>query len=301
MKVTFEKLKGIRLPREIEFSPNGDILTIRMNEKGVNENMQEDEAAFEAWALVARAKEYKKIQLDISALPDGEKVGIYTLPEHLHLNRFIYRALKFSENFDWFTLSPKLEKKVEQFRKALERETLVYNVPTQEAKETAENSEAKMERRLISNVNETNKLLDANVEMYYSQLPVGLFRGKKSKSTMVFPGGSAAIDLWGIENDTFHLVELKVGKNKGLGVLSELFFYVSFMFDVHCNKMAKAAENTTSRGFDELANANIKTIKGYILLEEEHSQLEEAFIGLKECKNQSMCFEKIINYQGEKF
>jgi len=280
-------MKDIERPSGICFSENGDTFIITMKKSGMESNMQKDSAAFEAWALVARSKGYSRVLLEISSLPEG-----------FHSNRFLYRALRFSESFDWFSLSPELQKWVSQFRNdKLDSGNLVYNVPTRKAKEAASNPEAQEERKFIRAPAETNKKLGANVKTYYSQLPVGLFQGKKAIGAEIFPRGTAAIDFWGLEDDVFHLVELKARDNYSLGVLSELFFYVNFVYDMHCKKMATPSEKTKLRGFDELLNSQIKKVKGYILLQKSHPQLKDAFAELKKCKEENMCFERIISYE----
>jgi len=63
------------------------------------------------------------------------------------------------------------------------------------------------------------------------QFPLGLFDGKKSSTTRVFPGGAAQADLWSYDaaSRTLNLVELKVGGNATVGVLPEAFTYARLL------------------------------------------------------------------------
>lgn len=71
------------------------------------------------------------------------------------------------------------------------------------------------------------------------QFKVGLFKKEFSNDSIadknkVFPGDSAAIDLWGVtqsQPNDFYLFELKY-KNKMIGTITEVFFYANYMYDL---------------------------------------------------------------------
>ena len=68
-------------------------------------NMQEDESAFESWALVLKYYSKDKIEtviIDWEDIPAKEKDGTY------HYNRFVYRLAKFSQSYDWVELAKPL-------------------------------------------------------------------------------------------------------------------------------------------------------------------------------------------------
>lgn len=90
------------------------------------------------------------------------------------------------------------------------------------------------------------------------QFPLGLFDGKKSHHTRLFPGGGAQADLWSYDEKTrtLHLVELKVGKNAEVGIIPEALTYARLLqrFAAHeeatwskewsGSKAARSAERT---------------------------------------------------------
>ena len=63
------------------------------------------------------------------------------------------------------------------------------------------------------------------------QLPVGLFNGAVNSASRWTPAGKSQVDLWGWSPDgtTLHLVELKAGDNRPLGVLPEAFYYARLL------------------------------------------------------------------------
>jgi len=278
-----------RLPSAIVFSESMDGGTFKMcMDLGcATANMQEDKAAFEAWALCARAAGYVRVELSGNGLPQASEIS---KPKRLHYNRFLYRALRFAEGFAWFALSPDLEQKAKEFEsKELLENNLFVSAPECEASLVGNTPEAKKERELIR-----PRPLDAlsNIDVspkYHSQLPVGLFYKEVKNEAAIFPGDKAAIDIWGLSGNTFHLVELKVGKASKLGVLSETFFYACFVRDMYCRfhleRKASADQiEKNYRGYGELVKANINSVVAHILTEHKRQQLIAAFAVLQECK-----------------
>ncbi len=288
-KVNGEK---IYVPRDIGFEEKNHQLTLTMKQGGIDANMQENRASFEAWALLGKSKGYKKV---ILKLEDNIQID-----KEKHYNRFLYRVYNFDKLFDWFTISPKLEKEVKKFIKNLGEKDLYYNVPDSDAKGNPTHKEAIMEEHFTTDTKDANEKLHLKVKKYYSQLPVGLFDGKPTNNSRIFTGGKSAIDFWGITGNTLNVVELKAGKNKSLGVLSELFFYTCLMRDIHIRKIANPRyKDSKYRGFDELMKTDIKQVKGHILTEQEHSQIKYAYEELKKAneKDKTICFaDKICKY-----
>ena len=277
------KLNGINIPRDIIFEESDDRNTLILTMKyiGITDNMQEYRAAFEAWALLGKAKKYDKVVLNIenNLVVESKKV--------LHYNRFLYRVYNFNKLFDWFEMSNDLACRVNDFyNKYFNGSRLVYNVPTPEDekylnKPTVTVTEHYMEDFFISHKDITNNILGINTKEYFSQLPVGLFYNEKRDDDehRIFTGRKSAIDFWTVVDDTLNIIELKIGNNKKIGVLSELFFYTCLMRDLHINKIAEPSEQTDIRGFNKIQN--IKKIKSFILLEKQHKWLKDAYEELK--------------------
>ena len=80
-------------------------------------NMQDTKACFEAWCLIIKAKTSNpglKIELDVKNITVADYDG--KLPKNGHWGRFLYRILKFSEQYkQWFELSTTLGKIKDKF------------------------------------------------------------------------------------------------------------------------------------------------------------------------------------------
>lgn len=299
MFCNFEKLKGINIPRDIEFEESKDkaTLILTMKHVGIVGNMQDDHSAFEAWALLGKAKKYEKIKLNIESLNIEKK-------ELGHYNRFLYRVKCFNELFDWFYISEELEKRINEFKNTyLNRKTLIYNVPTKSSKSSKASdkiSEHVMENFFITHKDITNEKLGINAQEYFSQLPVGLFYEEKKDNNRIFTGKKSAIDFWSITDNILNIIELKIGDNNGLGVLSEIFFYTCLMRDIYIKKIAQPSNHKNNvRGFDKLMNTNIKQIRAFILLEEKHPHLDLAYNEIRKVSNsckEIIFAENIIEY-----
>lgn len=297
MKCKLERLKGIDVPNSINFIEQGNKLIIRMPKEAILDNMQENRSAFEAWALLGKSKGYSNVKLEIE-----ENINYEKIEKRGHFNRFLYRVKCFNEIIKWFEISEKLNGYVKNFEEELEKNTLFYNVPNDvEVESKGLNSKGKptesaIECEFANNVDLTNKILGIKVKKYYQQMPVGLFKEKISNNTRLFTGGKSAIDFWGISGNTLNIIELKVGNNKKLGVISEIFFYTCIMRDFHIkDNFAKPSNyKKVGRGFDIIKN--IKKVNGIILTEEKHTRIDEVYNELRESlKNEkTISFEKDI-------
>jgi len=288
------KISKSKLTKGISFSENRETFLMNMCKKSTTSNMQEDRAAFEAWALYAISAGYKKV-----ILSEQDFSGKLSAAEILHYNRFLYRVLQFTKGFEWFSVSDNLNKKISTFENTfLLKKDLMVNIPSKRAKSDTDNPEAKIERLLISKEKLTfmNNMLALNIEKYYNQLPVGLFSEKVARETQIFPGRKAAIDIWGIDGNLFHLIELKVKENKSLGVLSEIFFYANFINDMFCKRRLERVKTTRIRGFNKLIEANIKYVIVYILTEDIHPELNKLFTILQQCKTEKILFKNVVEY-----
>lgn len=207
-------------------------------------NMQDTRACFEAWCLIIKAKTSNpglKIELDV----DGITVASYPggKPANGHLGRFLYRILKFSEQYNkWFELSPALEEIKKNFKNYLNTKKFETNAPLNEAETNLDKLlnkglESYVERLLVDTGSNKTKILKLSSEnaIVGRQLPVGLFEGTKAKAHMVFTGGTSAADFWAVDGDTIKVYELK-SKNPMVGIITEIFFYSNYVYDVFIEK-----------------------------------------------------------------
>jgi hypothetical protein len=256
---------GIKLPSNIDFGLNNKTLVFNMT-KGLFENMQEDSAAFEGWAICLKANMPENIdRVEIRwQEPDENKQA------DLHYGRFLYRAWKFTQYFDWTTCSHNFSD--------YSVDTFVLNFPQGEASVPKNNTNPEY----IAECKYVEKH-KSEFSVLNHQLPVGVFDKIVSKSTAVMVGGKGQIDIWGIKDNTLCVFELKVN-NKMVGIISELMFYVNIMYDVITGKIGygDGADKCTARSFDKLYNAikTIRNIHGFFLADELHPLITEDAIKL---------------------
>jgi phage anti-repressor protein len=309
MASQFERLKNVAFPKDIGLSEQGsDTLVMQMKRNGLGlgeaaANMQNNAAAFEAWALVIKSHGYDKVILKAD-IPDSlDHLPHLHCNQYLHYNRFLYRAQRFCDNFDWFTLSDNLKLAVSAFSHEVfdKKRNLKLNTPNNSGTAEPNRPKSKTERYFIENPDKLRELTKVNTREFFPQLPVGLFSDKVDNGTMIFPGGKAAIDLWAIEENSgaycIHVVELKKGANKSIGVLSELFFYVNFVYDFYCRKLASPGCISEDRGYAKLSDLSPKRVCGHIMVENKHPELDSALAQLALCRNKNIRFKQAITYK----
>lgn len=212
-------------------------------------NMQENAAAFEAWALIFRSHRptghdiHVCLDIDDNALPlpfQSEKDIILGRTPHFY--RFLYRVMKFTEQYKWFSVeSDTLSHAVSQFKLFLSNRRFSNNAPTGPACNIPGNIEGQVEAFLGSNGEDgANHLLTLtaakgiSIGSVYRQLPVGLFQGDAPNAdNSVFTANHSAIDLWSLSagGNRIVLYELKAN-NKMVGIITELMFYANYMYDM---------------------------------------------------------------------
>lgn len=120
------------------------------------------------------------------------------------------------------------------------------------------------------------------------QLPVGLFKDKKSDVTAVFTGKKSAIDFWLLYNNELNIYELKAN-NKMVGILTEIFFYSNYMRDVYWHNSLETKQNVeilnpkkTDRSYDKLCDGikSITKITGWLLADEFHPAITDDVINI---------------------
>lgn len=305
-KILKEDLGGKSLrsfPKDItiDYDDSKHILTMTLLPKAVGlgkgdaVNMQDNAAAFEAWCFIIKAYtniKNLKIMLDIDGVVNDRYVD--GIPSNGHLGRFLYRILKFKEQYGkWFFLSDELEDMRKNFADFLSSGKFVNNEPSKEAEddEDALGTEGYVEKRFCDDDSLGKLILGFSGEnvVMNRQLPVGLFKDKKSVENSIFTGKKSAIDFWLLDGNEFNIYELKA-KNKMVGILTEIIFYSNYVRDVYwhkklqkesCNVRLESPE-TTNRDYDKLCSISngISKITGWLLADEFHPLITEDVINI---------------------
>ena len=249
-------------------------------------NMQDDSAAFEGWAVAMHLslKKPGKVILDLDEEPEHPS----SYRGQGHLARFLYRALRFSEQYkEWFQLSDRLNREVQCFSEYLGKNTFTNNPPLREARVKNETEKGTATESVVETKLSMDGVLksvlkdvyDPGSNPVYRQLPVGLFEGGTvTAENAVFTKNTSAIDLWTWKDSNFEIVELKTN-NKMTGIVTEIFFYSNYWYDFfirtgsgfHLNEGAGADENC--RGYGDICRLNnrkIKKITGIFLADRDH-------------------------------
>jgi hypothetical protein len=262
------KIKSLKLPTYLGVTEANGVVTLSMKaikrEKqsyGVLANMQQDDAAFEGWAICMKA-----------AVPEWTFMLDWDFPEDKkdgHYQRFLYRAKRFRSLYKpWFTITDQGLEEIERFSriKDSDKPRYILNAPLGDPKRTndAEHSpENLIENTIIkTQQHELNSLF--NVKKYSRQLPVGLFVDSVAKKNAIFTHGKSAIDIWGISDDKKLIIfELKALENTTIGAISELFFYAMVMRDEQEKHFRRESKK-------ELGISETTSVKAMILAEQVH-------------------------------
>lgn len=265
------------------------VMTLTQEAGGFSEkpiNMQDNSACFEAWCLIIKAQTSNpglKIELDV----DGITVASYLSgkPVNGHLGRFLYRILKFSEQYkQWFELSPALEEIKKNFKNYLDTNKFETNAPLNEAETDLDKLlnkglERYVEQLLVDTGSYKTKILKLSSAsaIVGRQLPVGLFEAETAKGNKVFTGGTSAADFWAVDGDTVKVYELK-SKNPMVGIITEIFFYSNYVCDVFIekgNKMNPHKPKKYYRNYDKIKG---KKVQGIMLSNSDgwHASLKDA-------------------------
>ena len=274
--------------------------------EAVEKNMQSNSAAFEGWALLIHVycKFHVELDLDLEHAPSEQ-------PARGHYQRFLYRALKFSQQYSsWFSLSERLAPRVEQFRQYLyhggspahPNPTFCNGLPSKPAKDGT-SLESCVEglfageecRSVLTELTFQQAGISLIPDCVHRQLPVGLYETEKSEQNSVFTYGKSAVDLWALTTDGVVIYELKT-RNPMVGLLTELMFYANYMYDLYAarNTIWPAAppdriDVRILRGYDRLYDSyranNIKTIHAAMLTDQLHSLIAPVTQELLELMN----------------
>lgn len=275
-----EKVKDfrkVRKPRGLTVEENDNEIRLILDGKKVEEeNMQVTCNAFEGWAVAAQAcilneESNKKVVLDVKPGVHYDQDPEKTKNEG-HLARFLYRAMRFDEQYDWFMLSEELSKEVKEFRHFLESGVFINNIATCDAGNTNREEDENAIEDILSKGNTLKTVLSDVVDVgnndVFRQLPVGLFKDEVGKENRIFTGGKSAIDLWTYNNNEISIVELKY-KNRMIGIITEIFFYANYMYDLVTQNdrfiMNTTPNKTPARGYEKLTVKGFDTVNGIML------------------------------------
>ncbi len=274
-----EKVTKADLPTKYEYKLDvkSKTLTLKVKYKSMSQNMQDDEAAFDSWAIALKyyLREYVDIVIiDWDDVPNDDSVS------QRHCNRFFYRLAKFVQTYEW----------VRCLKSIPDIPTLIKcNFSTKDAatkKKHSNDSEGKSEYELECEYVKTH--MD-EYDILDHQFPVGLFNEKVSKETYYATGGKSAIDIWGIKEQQFYIFELKIPTNKPLGIISELLFYTNVIDDLfshrfmyeHGIKLKNALKKNYrnfSKFYEYYQTGNIKGITSVFLADNLHPLLTNNLI-----------------------
>ena len=248
-------------------------LILLVKNKGLTANMQDNEAAFESWAIALKyyLKDIETITIDWERDFSNGEDGF------LHYNRFVYRLAKFVQTYSWARSAKTIP--------AIP--TMLYcNVGTEEAASADKHSlgsEGWLECKYVE-----EHSMDYDVINH--QFPVGIFHEKVSRTTHYTTGGKSAIDIWAIKDDCLSIFELKKPGNKDLGIISELMFYTNIVDDILSHRImyeeesedVKDAVKDNIRGFKKFYEAyekgTINKIESIFLADNLHPLLSDELI-----------------------
>lgn len=217
--------------RDLRVTGARGAVELHLSADAVCKNMQKDAAAFEGWALALLTwGDAGRITLAWDEPPE---------PDHPHYARFLYRVERFCAVEPCVTVQA--GRRTDEWTRRHGHKRCVLNVARGKDTATpAANTEAALEMRIatLGTAEHRNLGVHANICRVARQIPVGLFHGKVSGRTAIFPGGKAAIDLLVMEADgTLCVVELKLKDRPKVGAVSELFFYTMVIQDLRAGRM----------------------------------------------------------------
>lgn len=226
-------------------------------------NMQTDNAAFEGWAVCLKAWFPSRIQKVILRwdIPSKEK-------KNPHYRRFLFRAWRFEQLYDWFTIDEYDRGEIIEF--ARNYNNLKINSSNSDPEQKG-NLENRTEYFFVKESHLARQFKDYyKTNNFDHQLHVGIKRGNEQ----FFTGGQSAIDLWGRKDSTLTIIELKC-HNIMVGIISELFLYICVTISLAKGEIS--TPNTCALEHESLLFANIRRVNTFhaeMLADEFHPLLE---------------------------
>lgn len=264
-----KKATNSKLPSRVKFQVENETVKMKFPSTAVTLNIQDDECAFEGWALVIRRWTcYNNVEISWDK-PKDINDG--------HYQRFLFRVDQFSKDFEWFLIAEECRELFHDY-KIKETGNYLLNIPSKRDEKTFRNTkEGVLEHQFVhGNLKDVLKEI-SNAVSLSRQLPVGVFENVVSKKTSIFTGGKSAIDIWGFSKENELLVfELKADNNVKVGILSELYFYVSVL------KMLKKQtfRHDNCNQEDILKIAKFDQIKAFFLCPSIHPLIDKKILDL---------------------
>lgn len=271
---------NIKLSKLIDYELSNKVLTLNLNHPC--SNMQSNEAAFEGWSIVLKSifgSEIEQVVLNINTEIEVSK-------SRFHYNRLLWRIHNFAKMFSWFAMG-NCKEAVADFMIYTFFEP-VMNVPSRNRGPVVKSEGERLVESLFINQNkpyysELKTLVDA--DFILNQIPVGLFQSDVKNDNKIFSGGSSAIDLLGFKDeDTIHLIELKMDTNIKLGVISEFLFYAFIMHGLFISKDINYSKADFPDSFSQYArllrSGTVDKISGHLFCENYHPLLDSEVIEL---------------------
>ncbi len=269
---------GVRKPKDLTFEENDTEIRLILNGNIVEKNnMQTPANAFEGWVVATRAcildlNINHKVVLDVS--PQVHYDYENTKGQE-YLARFLYRAIKFNEQYDWFELSDALAQETNRFKEFLGTGTFYNYIPSRKKGNTDEEENENIIEETLSKRKVLKDILDRTVDIgdnkVYRQLPVGLSKTGVPEDKAIFTGRKSVIDLWTYNDTEISVIELKY-KDRAIGIISEIFFYSNYMYDLAIGKNWFLLNNsrTKARGWEKLTVAGLyESVNGIMLADKE--------------------------------
>lgn len=275
-------IKGVKIPKTIEIKESDKEIKLILDITNVMEkNMQMPGNAFEGWLFILKKLELgKKITLSLN--------GTLNNAEYLrkgHLCRFLYRVMKFEQQYKWCNLSKELSDEVRRFRSFLSSDRFTNNIGSGEAGRKTDHDEENAAEEWLASKKELKRVLknvlDIGDNPVYRQLPVGLFKNTVCEKNRVFTGGKSAIDLWTWNKNELNVVELKT-KNRMIGIVTEIFFYSNYVYDLVVSedgfdlnndeeylKKIQQKSGKSLRGYENLQNNRFNVVNGIMLADKD--------------------------------
>lgn len=281
------KTHAIKLPKYISFTIEELSQTLHLyiqEQEGICDgkevvlnatcnNMQSDNAAFEGWAICLKAwlQEYiKNVVLKWDA-PNKEDRKDMTRNNKQHYRRFLYRVLRFSQQYSWFSIDANNKQSVIDFSDELyELQNNNYSENPKQKGSLDDLSETSVEYLLATRFADSMKEC-FGLDNIDRQFPVGV----KRRGEQFFTGGMSAIDLWGMKDNILTIIELKYNggktKNKKVGIISELFMYSSIMRDIISGRITRPT-STPNQNEDDFyeRHQTFSELKAFMLSDEYH-------------------------------
>ena len=283
-KAVSGRTRSVKLPKYISFVIQETTRTLQIyiqEQEGICDgrkvilnatcnNMQSDNAAFEGWAICLKAwlPEYIERVILKWDSPNSEQM---TPNNKQHYNRFLYRALRFSQQYSWFSIDIYNKWEVNGFKGELYDLQNNYYSKEPELKGNLEKlSETSVEYLLANKLSDQMKSY-FDLDIIDRQFPVGV----KRQGTQFFTGGMSAIDLWGMKKDILSIIELKYNggetKNNKVGIISELFMYSNIMRDIISGIIVRP-ERTSKQNEESfyLRRQSFHSLNAFMLSDEYH-------------------------------